>query len=245
MSLTLISLNVYGNRFIDRQLAFFQKENPDVITLQEVFEQDIAIFEKALGMKGVFVALGYINEENEYGDAPRGAWGIAILSKYPMDNVQHSFYQYEKAEDSLFPMKGGPDTLARALLWANIHKDEHATTIATTHFTWAPNAQPTDLQRETLKALLSILDGIPQCILTGDFNAPRGYEIFDTLASRYTDNIPKNVTTTIDQNLHRVHGLQLVIDVLFSTPSYAVDQVRVIDGVSDHCAVMGTITRKE
>lgn len=244
MSLKLISLNIYGNRFLDRQVVFFQKEQPDVLCLQEVFEQDLPLFEKALGMKSAFIALGHINEENKYGDAPRGPWGIAILSSFPMDNVQHSFYQYERAEDSLFPILGGPETLARALLWVNIFKDNVTTTVATTHFTWAPDAKPTDLQFESLNVLLPLLNGIPEFVLTGDFNAPRGYAIFDKIASLYTDNIPKDVTTTIDQNLHRVKGLQLVIDALFSTPQYSVDQVRVIDGVSDHCAVGATITRK-
>lgn len=238
--LKLISLNIYGDRYLDRQIEFFQREQADVICLQEVFAIDLPIFEKSLGMVSSFVSLTDIREENEFGDAPRGKWGIAILSRSALATVQTAFYQYESAEESLFPSKGKPDTCARAILWADIQKENRVYTVATTHFTWAPDENPTPVQLEALAKLQKILQRIPKLVLTGDFNAKRGYPIFDSLARELKDNIPNTVSTTIDQELHRKKGLQLVIDGLF-TRGHTARNVRVVSGVSDHCAIVGEI----
>ena len=75
----------------------------------------------------------------------------------------------------------------------------------------------------------------------GDFNAPRGGEVFDQLASHYSDCVPPEITTTIDQELHRAKGLQYVVDSIFSTDQYRLEDVRVQSGVSDHCALIGRV----
>lgn len=242
-SLRIVSLNIHGDNHKPEQFAFLQKENPDVVCLQELYKMDIPVFEKVLGMKAQFAENVSITVKNEYNDAPRGPWGIALFSKYPCTNVRCQYYQMNGPQDSLFPDRGGPDEMARALLWAEVHVDGQKFTVATTHFTWAPNQYPTQVQLQAFSKLQTILDTIPEIILMGDFNAPRGYKIFDTLATRYTDNIPKTVTTTIDQQLHRKKGLQLVVDVLFTSAAYKATNVQVIDGVSDHCAISATIEK--
>jgi hypothetical protein len=77
--------------------------------------------------------------------------------------------------------------------------------------------------------------------MCGDFNAPRGRLIFDRIATKYKDNIPPYVTTTIDKNIHHAGDLQLVVDGLFSTSKYEVRSVQVLDGLSDHCAIIGEV----
>ena len=51
----------------------------------------------------------------------------------------------------------------------------------------------------------------------GDMNVPRGNETFNRLAEKYKDNIPLEYKTSIDQNLHRVKGLQVMVDGLYYT----------------------------
>lgn len=72
-------------------------------------------------------------------------------------------------------------------------------------------------------------------------NAPRGREIFEKFSEKFTDNVPEEVTTTLDQNIHRVKGLQLVVDGFFSSKNILVQDVKVCDGVSDHKTVLGSI----
>ena len=90
--------------------------------------------------------------------------------------------------------------------------------------------------------MLRLFEQKKEIVFCGDFNAPRGGEVFSTLATVFTDNIPSSVTTTMDNALHRVGDKlrPLVVDGLF-TRGYKASNVRVVCGVSDHCAVVGEI----
>jgi hypothetical protein len=96
---------------------------------------------------------------------------------------------------------------------------------------------------------MQILGTMGEFVLGGDFNAPRGGEMFSVLSSAYTDNIPLQYKTSLDLTLHRAareRGPQLgdkMVDGLFSTPAYSVSDVRLVDGVSDHMAVVATISK--
>ena len=78
-------------------------------------------------------------------------------------------------------------------------------------------------------------------MLCGDFNAPRGGEIFGLLAQKYKDNVPQKYTTSIDGILHRAGPLPFMVDGLFSTPGYTVSHVEMVCGISDHCALIANV----
>jgi len=93
--------------------------------------------------------------------------------------------------------------------------------------------------------LCAVLETLGDFVLAGDFNAPRGKEIFSLLAERYTDNIPQKYTSSIDGTLHKAGPLPYMIDGIFSTPLYEVVDVEMVCGVSDHCAFKAFVTKKE
>lgn len=99
------------------------------------------------------------------------------------------------------------------------------------------------MQQRLLPKLLETLGSFPELILAGDFNAPRGGEVFGTIAARYKDNIPPEYKTSIDGGLHRAGKLEYMVDGLFTTPQYIASKVRLIDGVSDHMAIVAEINR--
>ncbi|MEA2056933.1 MAG: hypothetical protein U9O78_04515, partial [Patescibacteria group bacterium] len=131
-----------------------------------------------------------------------------------------------------------PNQVNRCLIHAAFDCQDKRFNVATTHFTWSANGKTSDLQKNDLKKLKQKLDKIDQFILCGDFNNPRGEYIYDSLASWYSDNIPQEVKTTIDPDLHRAGPLQLVVDGLFSTDSYQANSVKIVSGLSDHQAVV-------
>jgi hypothetical protein len=47
--------------------------------------------------------------------------------------------------------------------------------------------------------------------------------------------------TSLDQNLHRVKGLQYMVDGCFSSGDVNVTSVKLCDGVSDHMAVVAIV----
>ena len=100
----------------------------------------------------------------------------------------------------------------------------------------------TEAQHKHLDNLLSHLEG-KELVLCGDFNIPRRNGAYGKLAARYKDNIPSNVKTTIDYELHRVKSegkpkFEVVVDYLWSTPKYEISGVRIVSGVSDHCGLV-------
>ena len=113
-------------------------------------------------------------------------------------------------------------------------------TIGTTHFPWTDAARTADFQRSACDNLLRALKD-RSLVLCGDFNAPRGMEIFTRLAAQWTDNIPPTYATSVDPVLHRAGPLQLMVDGVFSTDDYSVSDVTLHQGVSDHCAITARV----
>ncbi len=244
MSIKLVSLNIEGNKHLEeRVLPFLIAEKPEVVTLQEVFLSDVPKIEETLAMNGIFIPMADVNYENEHLPA-RGLWGVLHLTSL---NVLESSYQYYYGVEEVIPeffAKQDPNSMNRVLVWQVVEKEGLLYRFATTHFTWSNDGQTIDLQRQTYQSLSQVLDTFPDLVLTGDFNAPRGKEIFTNLATKYTDNIPTGVTTTIDNNLHKAKAnIQFVVDGCFTSKEYQAFGVRVVDGVSDHMAVVAEISR--
>lgn len=241
--LKLISLNIEGDNHLNRVIPFLVKENPEVICLQEVFKNDTAIIAQKIGAKNYFFPMAKIVDRRYTTNSLRQTWGISILSKLPVKEIHSE--EYHKGGKSIPSYSGGGGACNRILVWAHVVKGNQEFTIVTTHFTWSSKGNTTVIQRRSFKKLSQILDKVDECVLCGDFNAPRGGEIYSCLANRYLDNIPKNVKTTLDENLHRVKGLKIVVDGLFTSSSYRAENVKVIGGLSDHKAIVTLITTKE
>ena len=118
-----------------------------------------------------------------------------------------------------------------------------------THFTWTPDGGASDEQREDMGRMLAALaiyhdrDGIVFC---GDFNAPRGGEIFAMMSDQYADHLPSHIMTTLDPELHRAplhHRNARAVDSIFSTKEYAIGGVEVVGGVSDHMALFAKVSK--
>lgn len=241
--LKLINVNIEGDKHLQPVTEFLKNEEPDIVCLQEVLSKDVQYFKELLGMEGYFAPTVTITKDNKLHFKAGNTWGVMILTNQPSPEFK-SFY-YAGSPDALPEFKDDyHNSDCRVLVMAEFPVDENTFTIATTHFTWSEGGNISAMQRDHLQKLTAILDTYPNLILTGDFNAPRGREIWRYLAGRYHDNIPTDIMTTIDQHLHRKPGIQLVVDGLFSTPEYEVANVEVEEGVSDHMAVVATVSKK-
>jgi endonuclease/exonuclease/phosphatase family metal-dependent hydrolase len=243
--LKLIQLNIEFGKHIDQTLPFFTEQQADVVCLQELPQHLVHKFEEVLGATSVYTPMALYQGEVR---------GVGIFSKYPI--TKHTAEQYggnrEKESLSVFDQssyEARHNTSRFILLTSEIEKDAAVFHIATTHFPVTERGSVTDFQRQDMQALLRLLKEKEEFVLTGDFNAPRGGEIFAALAAVYKDNMPQQYKTSIDINLHR-HGktsahelADKMVDGIFSTPAYQVSDVQIISGVSDHCAFVATIAK--
>ena len=245
-SIKLVSLNIEKSKHLDRVLPFLARRLPDVFCVQELFERDIRLFSDMLGGDSAYVPM-----TRRVNETPPEPQGIGIFSRLPILGKQVRYYQRTpgRIPDS--------DTRDRStfrdndyvVLAADVEKDGTPFRIATTHFTWTPDGKPDDLQRAHVGKLLAILERLGEFVACGDFNAPRVGEIFGMLAARYKDNIPARYATSIDVSLHRAGRTKpreledKMVDGLFSTPGYAVSDVELACGVSDHCAIVASVAK--
>ena len=240
-SIKIVSLNVERSKHIDLVLEFLKQEQPDVLCVQELCEADIPHFESIFGSEYAYVPMATFNETD--GSAFVCGLGLGIFSRLKI--VEQKARLYAGSQNKL-PVYQHPDqhTMNRYLLSCDVIKDDVVYNIGTTHFTWTPDGKIDDRQREDIPELLEVLDAEEEIILVGDFNAPRGGEVFAILAGRYRDNIPPEYTTSLDSALHRAGELNLMVDGFFSTPGYEVASVHMERGVSDHCALVGIVSKR-
>jgi endonuclease/exonuclease/phosphatase family metal-dependent hydrolase len=125
--------------------------------------------------------------------------------------------------------------------------------IATTHFTWTPNGLSDENQKIDAEALFALLSDIPDVLLCGDFNIPRGHnELYEKFTALYEDAIPKSYASSLDLSLHKsgrdpIQGPNLakyMVDYLFLSKGYGAENVRLEPGVSDHMGIVATVLAK-
>ena len=240
MSLKVLSINIEGNKHFERWLPVVAAEAPDVLCIQEVFEADMPMIVAQLGFTmSHFAPTIKISTENKYKIAQRGLWGVGYCTNLLNSGVVEQYYAGSRSVKEFVR----PEDNAHVLLKATVEKEGCSFTVATTHFTWTPNGSDSPEQHADFAALKSLLGLELDCILCGDFNAPRGGAIYSKFASILSDCVPPTVTTTIDPELHYAGALELVVDAFFASSQYAVEDFRVLAGVSDHKSLVASFRR--
>ena len=240
-SIRLASINIEGDTHRDEVISFLKDFKPDVVCLQELVVSSVSFFEEALDMKGYFLPMAKYHILPRDLASPIAPWGVGIFSSLPISDISSRYY-CDGSGNLQLAVLGKEETLRRGLLQVTIKKSDEFYTIASTHFTRTPDGSASDKQKKDMKNLLAILEGTPELIFCGDFNAPRGGEIFGLLSEKYKDNIPLQYQSSLDPELHKLKNSKLLmVDGLFTTPQYKVSEVKLSDEVSDHMAITALI----
>lgn len=245
--LKLISLNIERSKHLALVVPFLRHAHADVVCLQELMEYDIARFEVELGLRCTFVPSTIHAAEGR-----PGPLGNGIFSRQAARAIRVEYYTGGPGPLQAFDttdVHTKHATQSHPLLVCDVEKDGTTYRIGTTHFTWTPDGAANDYQRTDMQALLALLAGQGEFVLTGDFNAPRGGEMWSELASRYTDHVPPAYNTSLDASLHRAGKerpqelADKMVDGIFSTSAYSVGGVEMVCGVSDHCALVASVSK--
>lgn len=241
----IISINIERDLHTDTVVPFLKKEAPDVVCMQELFEDQIDLYQKELQMNYIYKPMNLWDSSKRCKEN-KGfrKFGIAIFAKYIKESKAE--YIVGREDDLKIHVSStrveDRNNVNSLVMWAKILINDREYNIANTHFTWTYEGLATDFQIEDAKKLINILDSnLDEFILAGDTNAPRGRATFDMIANKFKDNIPQEYETSLDQNLHRVKGLIYVVDCFFTKGDIKVKNVKLVDGVSDHMAVVGEV----
>lgn len=237
MAITFISVNIERDKHLDRVEKLLMESNADMVCLQEVMQCDVNRLAKTQHYNEFF------SPTTRHKDGENNWEGILILALHPF--ISKKVHQYAGPDTPAVYDKSTTTTLQQTrrylLQVCEVEFNQQIYRFANTHFTWSRDGQADDYQRQDVKKMLDYLEAYPSFVLSGDFNAPRGREIFSKIAERYQDNIPAHYETSLDKNLHRCGYLPYMVDGLFSTPDYTIRDVELMFGVSDHAAVRAIV----
>lgn len=243
----LISINIEGDKHFDYIIPFLKRENPDVLCLQELPYTSIPLFEQC-GYRGMYLPMSRKNSANTFADK-----GVALFTNSQLEDVHTFYYPEHYNEIPVFNENDIPNSVAHGVIFANVQCDDTTYTIATTHFTWTPDGNnPCSEQISHMKTFLSQITLEKPHIMCGDFNIPRNINpLYQELLKHYTDTIPAHYSSSLDKKLHR-HGENLdksiifnsfMVDYIFTQSPYRATDVRLEFGLSDHAALIATITQ--
>ncbi len=240
MSLRVISVNIEHDKHLDTVLPFLKTEKWDVLLVNELLATDVPKFEEALNEDCFFVPM--MRFHRPYGMIP---FGHGVFSRVP---VVIRDEQYAGPLGEVVDLIEGSSedrfkTQKNFLIIVEANKEGVVYKLGFTHFPWTPDGEADNIQRACAKTLLEMAEKEGGMALFGDFNAPRGKEIFSLFAEKFKDNIPAHYETSVDENLHRAGKLMYMVDGCFTTPGYLASDVELRFGISDHAAVLASISK--
>lgn len=251
-TLKVATINIEHGKHLPLLAKFLTEHQPEVLCLQEVPEYILSEIKQVFPGSLYFVPLT-IYENIERGEG-RKSWkeGIVLGSRAGYSTAPKHFYYQGSEELKVYSSERRNETHAHAVAFTTFLKDGVRYTVGTTHHTWTPDGNTTELQLTSTRKLLEGLNQnkLSDLILCGDFNAPRTLhngtqgEVYSMLTTRFEGNIPKHITSTLDQQLHRAAPINLVVDNIFTSSHYVAENVQVISGISDHCAILAEIRRR-
>ncbi|MET0499846.1 MAG: endonuclease/exonuclease/phosphatase family protein [Steroidobacteraceae bacterium] len=238
MAIKLLTLNIENERHLERVHAAITEHLPDIVCLQEVFESDCAY----LASSGRYDVKFSPSARLPRRIGPDRTWGVAVLTRVPVRRQIESYY----ADDPAIRVLREPNDARRVVVVTELEHEGQLYRIATTHFTWTGDGHINEQQKADFTRLERLLSHYSDYVLCGDFNAPRGREMFGRFVEELglIDHLPASVTTTIDARFHYAGALELVVDTIFSTPEYRLMETRVLEGISDHKGILALVERR-
>lgn len=171
MELKIISLNIWlGGTLFDSALQFLRKENPDIIGLQEVYNnKTFDLLKSELGYDYASFAPAISEKIGE----EKIELGNAILSRFPITAEKTIFYDVPYDGNFVRPdadFSRIPRNLQRAVLEINGVK----LNVFNTQGIWGFDGKDTERRLQMGKTIINEIKDKENVILTGDFNVNQG-----------------------------------------------------------------------
>lgn len=243
--LKLISVNIEEDRHYDLVINFLQKENPDVVCLQEVPET----FLETLVKHGYTCSFAKMFSAEHV--ANNTSVGVAIASKTPhIKSV--NYYYHNIPEPRQHNVNKLTTEMAYVYLSAKLTHDGEEYDIRTTHPPVTRYGVSDKEQEIAIEKLLTLLKLDNPHVICGDFNIPRNINhLYNNFIINYTDAIPLKYKSSLDQNIHKFGNVVLddlifekyMVDYVFTQSPYKATDVRLEFGISDHAAIVAMISK--
>jgi endonuclease/exonuclease/phosphatase family metal-dependent hydrolase len=235
-----LQLNIERDRHLPLVREFIGREEPDVVFLEEVLVSDAHEWAEQFGLHLSFAPMTYTPRTLGARAGELEVEGVAILTRAAPERTVTEWYFGDEHSVPVH-VEDDRDSVYQPLLGVAVPYQGTSLMLAVTHYMKSWNGAPDEYQRAHMESFLPALMRLSPDVLCGDFNIPRGTELYHVLREHLRDNVPLGYTNSLDPHLHRVPGLTFMIDYVWSSPRVEARNVTQVCGVSDHCAFVGEV----
>lgn len=221
MTLSFLTLNIWKGNLLASVISFLEKENPDIVTLQEVFNgsdpslderfRSFSLIKERLDFPQAVFSPAFLDVANEI----KVENGNAIYSKYPIVSTETRFYDipYGNYVD-------GPDTYARCP--RNLQEvrvklsDGRILHVFNTQGIWGLDGADNQRRFEMSQTIVKAVSGKTPTILAGDFNLQPTTQTIRNIEKELCNVFKGELTSTFNMKRKENLGYKTaVVDMVF------------------------------
>ncbi len=247
-----LQLNIwFGGNLSENALAFFDKEKPDIIALQEVTmpmalegyvdHPSLNFIQKVKDTTGckhsIFVPEFAFRAPTLHNNDLPLEWGIMILSRFPLLGHEYTSYINEYA---VYDWEDVNDysILHKGILVAKIDLDGKLLHVATTHGVWGTDDKDNSDRLKMSSAIVTAIEDKKPLLLSGDLNVDQNTETIRNIEEHVTNAFRDTLETTFNMR-HKdpskgTFGSSIVDFVFASQDIKVLSAYSPEDNVSDH-----------
>ncbi len=245
MQIKLVQLNIWnGGMLIDAALEFLQKEQPDILTLQEVYAgkderlekrfRTLTMLKPLLGFEHhVFVPMLI-----DTGNNRNIEYGNAVISRFPLRYISHQYFVEQYGQFDLDNLKIPDDVLKIAYeqLVTRAETPNGLLNIHAIHGVWGTDGEDNERRLRMSRMIVEAIKGKEKVILAGDFNVSPNTRTIDAIEEHLQNIFKDELTSTFNmrQKTHLKFSSAVVDYIFVSKDISVVDHYCPNVDISDH-----------
>lgn len=253
MRVKFLQINIFKGKFLEELVEFIKKQEPDIITMQEVSAGNVNFYVEKTNLFDLLKERlgdyrGVFHSNTKIVDSPTALFGNAVFSKKPicgsqvigLQTFRHlTFDEFNNNTDDVW------SKLSRHMLDAVIDFGDFRLHAISTHFRRivppVDNPQSTK-QAKLIASHLQFLGNEP-FIVGGDFNMPPESEVIK-IVSGAANNLmtDSGVKQTLNPRVHELGDRGYLVDFIFTSKHFkkvSLDVPQVT--VSDHLPIVAEL----
>ncbi len=249
MTIKYLTLNIlHGGKFLKSIVSFVKKEDPDIITFQEVYDTDAETDKKYLRSRELLkekLGYPYLNYAPNFIHLTSGleaGFGNMILSKFEITDSEVNFYMGSEQLKYKGSLKSS--LVPKNLQHVALNIKGKILNVFNNHGIWGRDGKDNKARLNMSKVIVSKVKNEKLVILSGDFNVNEGTKSIENI-EKYLSNIFKGERVT-SFNMRRKPKKSgyggAVVDFIFVSPDIKVLEHSQPDvDISDHFPLVAVL----
>lgn len=228
MKIKFISLNLFeGGILFDNVFDFLDKEKPDVVALQEVYDgKDIDLPKNLRSLevlKEHFKSWDYhfAPEFLLVRDEGKIEIGNAIFSKFPINKTITKDFGIPYGEHPLVPPDGDFSTNPRNIQCCEVEVNKKTINVCNLHGIWGLSGEDSPERLKMSEVITDLIQDKDNVILAGDFNLRPNTKTIENIEKHLTNIFKDELATSFNlkrKNLEKFPGYATsVVDMIFAS----------------------------